>query len=193
MKKSIFLTLFVTFLFLQGFGQSLPKVKIETTLGEIIVEVDTIKAPISALNFLKHVNSGTYKNGVFYRVVRMDNQFNNDVKIEVIQGGIFTEERIEKIPPIKHETTEQTGIKHMDGTISMARMGPGTASTEFFICVNEQPELDFGGKRNPDGQGFAAFGQVIQGMNVVRNIQGQKDNKQTLMEKVVITRISVVK
>ncbi len=184
MKKSIFLSLIAFFLFVSSFGQTLPKVKIETTLGDIIVEVDTIKAPVSALNFLKHVKEETYNNGVFYRVVRMDNQPQNDVKIEVIQGGVFAEVQFEKIPPIAHETTEQTGIKHLNGTISMARMGPGTASTEFFICVNDQPELDFGGKRNPDGQGFAAFGQVVKGMEVVRVIQKQKDVGQTLSEKI---------
>ena len=129
MKKSILLSLIAVFLFGGAFGQALPKIKIETSLGEIIVEVDTINAPISALNFLKHVEQETYNNGVFYRVVRMDNQPQNDIKIEVIQGGVFTEVRFEKIPPIHHETTKQTGIKHLDGTISMARMGPGTAST----------------------------------------------------------------
>jgi peptidyl-prolyl cis-trans isomerase A (cyclophilin A) len=123
----------------------------------------------------------------------MDNQPNNDVKIEVIQGGIYTEPRFGDIKPIEHETTDKTGIKHKDGTISMARMGPGTASTEFFICVGDQPELDFGGKRNPDGQGFAAFGHIVKGIDVVRNIQQLKDKNQTLLEKVVIIRIEIVK
>ena len=186
-------TLIATFLFLNGFSQSLPKVKIETSLGEITVEIDTINAPVSANNFLKHVDAGTYKNAVFYRVVRMDNQPNNDVKIEVIQGGVFVEVQFEKIEPISHETTKDTGLKHLDGTISMARSTPGTASTEFFICVGNQPELDFGGKRNPDGQGFAAFGQVVKGMDVVRKIQQQKDKNQTLIDKIVILGIEVLK
>ena len=82
-------------------------------------------------------------------MVRTDNQPNSDIKIEVIQGGIYTQPRFGEIKPIAHETTLQTGIKHRDGTISMARMGPGTASTEFFICIGNQPELDFDGKRNP--------------------------------------------
>lgn len=193
MKKSIFLSLIAVFVFWQSNAQPLPKVQIETTLGEITVEIDTINAPLTALNFLKHVIEDTYKNALFYRVVRMDNQPNNEIRIEVIQGGVFTEARFDEIPPIAHETTKETGIKHMDETISMARMEPGTASTEFFICVNDQPELDFGGKRNPDGQGFAAFGKVVQGMNVVRKIQAQKDNKQTLIEKVTINNISIVK
>jgi peptidyl-prolyl cis-trans isomerase A (cyclophilin A) len=75
------------------------------------------------------------------------------------------------LPPIQQETTAQTGLKHLDGTISMARLEPGSATSEFFICVGDQPELDFGGKRYADGQGFAAFGRVTQGMEVVRAIQ----------------------
>lgn len=116
----------------------------------------------------------------------MDNQPDNDVKIEVIQGGIFDDKLIDQIPPISHETTEMTGIKHKDGTLSMARYTPGTASTEFFICVGDQPELDFGGKRNPDGQGFAAFGKVVSGMDVVQKIQQGKDTTQYLIDPVEI-------
>jgi peptidyl-prolyl cis-trans isomerase A (cyclophilin A) len=134
---------------------------------------------------------GTFKDAVFYRVVRMDNQPNNEVKIEVIQGGLFSDNEINKIEPIRHETTQKTGIKHLDGTISMARNKPGSASTEFFICIGDQPELDFGGKRNPDGQGFAAFGKVIEGMDVVRNIQQQKDKGQYLSEPIPISKIQI--
>ncbi len=184
--------IFALFLCLNGVSQQLPKVKLETSVGNIVVEIDTVHAPVTAKNFLEHVRNGTYKNAVFYRVVRMDNQPDNDVKIEVIQGGIYTEPRFEHIKPIAHETTEKTGLKHRNGTISMARMEPGTASTEFFICIGDQPELDFGGKRNPDGQGFAAFGQVVDGMDVVRKIQHLKDEKQTLVEQVKITAINII-
>lgn len=180
-------------LFLNGNGQNLPTVKIETLFGEIVCEIDTVNAPVSAANFLKHVEIGTYKNAVFYRVVRMDNQPQNDIKIEVIQGGVFTKVQFKKIEPIRHETTKETGLKHLDGTLSMARSKPGTASTEFFICVGNQPELDFGGKRNSDGQGFAAFGQVIEGMDVVRKIQVQKDKNQTLIEPVKIINLIKIK
>lgn len=93
------------------------------------------------------------------------------------------------MPPIKHETTAETGILHGDGVISMARAEPGTASSEFFICIGDQPELDYGGMRNPDGQGFAAFGKVIEGMDVVRKIQSLKDEGQMLKEKVDITSV----
>ncbi len=185
------LTLIAIVLFFNGFTQQLPRVKLETTAGEIVVEVDTVHAPVTAKNFLKHVEKGTYKNAVFYRVVRMDNQPKSEIKIEVIQGGVFDENRVEIIKPIAHETTKETGLKHLDGTLSMARSAPGTASTEFFICVNNQPELDFGGKRNPDGQGFAAFGKVIKGMDVVRQIQQMKDKNQMLTNKVAIRRIYI--
>lgn len=181
------------FLSISSFSKSLPHVIIKTSLGEIEVEVDTINAPVTAHNFLQHVDSESYKNGLFYRVVRMDNQPKNDVKIEVIQGGIFTEVRFDKIEPIRHETTKETGLLHLDGTISMARMEPGTASTEFFICVGNQAKLDFGGKRNPDGQGFAAFGKVVKGMDVVRKIQQLKDKGQYLVEKVKFEIINTKK
>lgn len=166
-----------------------PQVEIQTTLGDILVEVYPDRAPISSNNFLDHVEKGSYTNSLFYRVVRMDNQPQNQVKIEVIQGGLFEDEQIEAHTPIAHETTEDTGIRHKDGVISMARMGPGTASTEFFICVGDQPSLDYQGKRNPDGQGFAAFGKVIRGMDVVKAIQVLPDQGQYLTEKVVIRAI----
>jgi peptidyl-prolyl cis-trans isomerase A (cyclophilin A) len=170
-----------------------PQVEIQTALGDILVEIYPDRAPISANNFLDHVEKGSYTNSQFYRVVRMDNQPQNQVKIEVIQGGLFEDEQIEAHTPIAHETTEDSGILHKDGVISMARMGPGTASTEFFICVGDQPSLDYQGKRNPDGQGFAAFGKVIQGMEVVKAIQALPDQGQYLTEKVVIRAITRVR
>lgn len=181
------------FLFLNSFSQQLPKVKMESSVGNIIVEVDKIHAPVTAKNFLKHVEAGTYQNAVFYRVVRIDNQPENKVKIEVIQGGLYSDEEIEKQVPIPHETTEMTGIKHSDGTISMARYTPGTASTEFFICVGDQPELDFDGNRNPDKQGFAAFGHVTEGMDVVKKIQQLKDKNQYLTVPLKITGMTIMK
>lgn len=174
-------------------AQDLPLVKMKTDFGNILVEVDTTHAPLTALNFLKHVEAGTYKNCVFYRVVTPNNQPNNEIKIEVIQGGIYTQPRFEEIQPIEHENTKTTELKHLDGTISMARSAPGTASTEFFICIGAQPELDFGGKRNPDGQGFAAFGMVTEGMDVVRKIQLQKDKSQTLVDPIKIETIQIVR
>ena len=122
--------------------------------------------------------------------MRPDNQPKDSVRIAVIQGGRYDEEETGGFPPIVHETTEQTGILHRDGTISMARWTPGTATSEFFICVGDQPALDFAGKRNPDGQGFAAFGKVTDGMDVVRKIHTIDAPGQYLEKPVVIYRIS---
>jgi peptidyl-prolyl cis-trans isomerase A (cyclophilin A) len=161
-------------------------------MGELVVEVYPEQAPVTAQNFLDHVEKGTYTHGVFYRVVRMDNQPGDQVKIEVIQGGLFEEDILDSIPPIVHESTKITGILHTDGVISMARMEPGSASTEFFICLGDQPSLDFGGARNPDGQGFAAFGKVISGMEVARAIQSLPDTGQYLVDQVRILDMSVI-
>lgn len=192
MRHSIILLILLCFASIRGTGQSLPKVKLITELGNIVVEVDTINAPLTANNFLNNVANDVYEGAVFYRVVRMDNQPLNKVKVEVIQGGIYGLDRYDQIPVIRHETTRETGLKHLNGTISMARMEPGTASTEFSICVGDQPELDFGGKRNPDGQGFAAFGQVLTGMDVVRKIQQQKDKEQYLVEKIKMLDVYIL-
>ncbi len=191
MKVGISIFLVLIFSVFIGKAQPLPKVICSTSFGDIILEIDTIHAPVTGKNFLNHIKKGTYKNAVFYRVVRLDNQPQNSVKIEVIQGGLQDDAKIEKNQPIVHETTRQTGIKHLDGTISMARNEPGTASTEFFICIGNQPELDFRGKRNPDGQGFAAFGKVLKGIDVVRKIQQQKDKGQMLIKPVRIIDIEL--
>ena len=186
MKAKIVLT-FILFAFIsKGFGQNLPQVTIETLFGNIVCEIDTVHAPVTAQNFLFHIKNGTFKNAVFYRVVRPDNQPNSKIKIEVIQGGLFDDNEIEKYPPIPHETTQKTGLKHIDGALSMARNEPGTASTEFFICIGDMPQLDFGGMRNSDGQGFAVFGRVLDGMDVARKIQIQKDTSQYLVNPVKI-------
>jgi peptidyl-prolyl cis-trans isomerase A (cyclophilin A) len=162
--------------------QANPRVLIKTCAGDIVVELFERQAPITVANFLAYVDKGLYQGACFYRVVRPDNQPQSPVKIEVIQGGLGAAEETRALPPILHETTEKTGVRHRDGTISMARDKPGTASSEFFICINDQPELDFGGRRNPDGQGFAAFGRVIRGKDVVRSIQ-RLDNKAQMLER----------
>ncbi len=161
-------------------NQHNPKVLIQTSLGDIEIEIYQKQAPITAANFIRYVAEGKFKGATFYRTVRMDNQPNNVVKIEVIQGGLRDDAHPQSLPPIEHETTTKSGILHRDGVISMARNEPGTASSEFFICIGNQPELDYGGKRNPDGQGFAAFGRVIRGMEVVRKIQNQPAEGQWL-------------
>jgi peptidyl-prolyl cis-trans isomerase A (cyclophilin A) len=175
-------------------------VEMSTSAGDIRIELFPQAAPVTVENFLRYVDSGYYSNAKFYRVVRMDNQQQNTIKIEVIQGGLQSEAVDLPFEPIAHESTETTGIKHLDGVISMARGDPGTAASEFFICINDQPELDFGGQRNPDQQGFAAFGRVVDGMDVIRSIQemptdtptGQLEytSGQILLEPVVIYEVS---
>jgi peptidyl-prolyl cis-trans isomerase A (cyclophilin A) len=161
---------------------------IKTELGDIYAEVDLQKAPVTTENFLRYVDADMFDSTFFYRVVKMDNQPRDSIKIEVIQGG-RNENEENGFPPIIHETTENTGIRHRDGTISMARSKPGSATSEFFICVGDQPDLDFGGKRNPDGQGFAAFGKIIKGMDVVRRIHSIKAPRQYLENPIIIFEI----
>jgi len=168
----------------------LPVVLIETTAGVITAEVDTVRAPVSGANFLRYVDAGAYDGGRFHRTVRMDNQPRDSVKIEVIQGGARQAPDRLRLPAIELERTSVTGLKHLDGTLSMARAGPNTATTDFFICIGPQPALDFAGKRNADGQGFAAFGRVLAGMEVVRAIQQSAAEAQRLNPPVTITRIA---
>ncbi|TNE58651.1 MAG: peptidylprolyl isomerase [Alphaproteobacteria bacterium] len=144
-------------------------VKMETSEGTLTLALYPGRAPTTVANFLKLVDEGAYDGGQFYRVVTKEND-NGSPKIEVIQGG--NPQIADTLEPITLEVTGETGIEHKDGTISMARGGAHTATSEFFICIGDQTSLDFGGTRNPDGQGFAAFGYVTDGMEVVRKIQG---------------------
>ncbi|MDH4107572.1 MAG: peptidylprolyl isomerase [Gammaproteobacteria bacterium] len=143
------------------------RVLMETEYGDIVIEVYPDRAPVTAGNFLRYVDGGHYDGATFYRTVTYEND-NGNPKIEVIQGGIGDAEA--PYEPIAHETTEQTGIRHTDGVISMGRGDVGTAASEFFICIGDQPGLDFGESRNPDMQGFAAFGRVLSGMEAVHRI-----------------------
>lgn len=171
---------------------ALPRVAIVTELGTIELELEAEKAPGTCANFLRYVEEGFYDGGLFYRVVTMSNQPNDAVKIEVIQGGGGMEQLTvagkAKHPPIPMERTSVTGLKHLDGTLSMARLAVDSATSEFFICVGDQPELDFGGKRNPDGQGFAAFGQVVGGREVVTQIHQLPAEGQSLTPPVKIIK-----
>lgn len=164
------------------------RVVFQTEKGELELELDEARAPQTVRNFLFYVDGGFFDGGVFHRTVTPGNQPNNPVKIEVIQGGINPARESEQRPPIPLERTSETGLKHRDGTLSMARDTPDTAVADFFICIGDQPELDFGGKRNPDGQGFGAFGRVVRGMDVVRAIQQAPADGQTLTPPVRIHR-----
>jgi peptidyl-prolyl cis-trans isomerase A (cyclophilin A) len=156
-----------------------PVVTIETDEGAIVVALYRDVAPITVDNFLTYVDSSYYDGGEFFRTVRDDNQPDNPIKIDVIQGRA-ADGHVNAFPAVAIERTRDTGLHHGDGVISMARSGPDTATSHFFICIGDQPELDFGGKRNPDGQSFAAFGIVIKGMDVVKRIHRRKATAQSL-------------
>lgn len=168
---------------------ALARVLIETEMGEIEVEVDILRAPVTAANFLRYVDARHYDGGRFHRTVKMDNQPDKKIKIEVIQAGVSPEKAKSDFPAIPLERTSKTGLHHKDGAISMARDGADTATSDFFVCIGDQPELDFAGKRNPDGQGFAAFGRVVRGMDVVGKIQMAPAEGQSLKPPVRILKI----
>jgi peptidyl-prolyl cis-trans isomerase A (cyclophilin A) len=146
-------------------------VSIETELGTITLAVDVAHAPITGQNFLRYVDGQFYDGGVINRAVRPDNTTRHDVEIQCIQFQVDPAKRRQQFPPIAMESTRVTGLKHLDGAISMARNGPDSATGSFVITIGDQPEMDFGGRRNADGQGFAVFGRVTAGMDVVRKIQ----------------------
>jgi peptidyl-prolyl cis-trans isomerase A (cyclophilin A) len=148
--------------------QENPLVLLRTAWGDITIEVDAARAPLTAANFLRYVDAGLYDGTVFHRTVTKASPRNQAVPIEVIQGGEVA--AVRAFPAIPLERTSATGLRHTDAAVSMARSGPDTATSSFFICLGDQPELDFGGKRNADGQGFAVFGRVVAGMEVVRRI-----------------------
>jgi peptidyl-prolyl cis-trans isomerase A (cyclophilin A) len=157
-------------------------------LGNFEVELDAKAAPNTASNFLYYVNERLYNDGIFMRTVTSDNQPTNTVKILVVQAVATAARTNEYLPPIALERTRDTGLRHLEGAISMARAEPDTASDSFFVCVGDEPELDFGGTRNPDGQGFAAFGKVVSGMEVIRKIHAAPQRDQRLTPPIRIMR-----
>lgn len=181
-------------------------IRIETEFGTIYAELNNDAAPITTTNFLHYVDEGLYDRGVIHRTVTAENNANTNLElddediesgnvpndsiaIQVIQAGVNPEREEEVDDPIPLERTSETGLSHVDGTLSMARSTPDSATSDFFICIGDQPALNFGGMRNPDGQGFAAFGKVTSGMDVVRTIQAQPARGQSLDPVILILRI----
>jgi len=156
------------------------------------MEVSLNKAPITSANFLRYVDEKLYDGTSFFRTVTEDNQPTPQqptaVKILVIQGGQV--DKAKEHPPIEHETTQKTSVRHVVGAVSMSRSKPGTATSSFFICIRDEPELDFGGQRNADGQGFSAFGRVVSGMDVVERIHTQPKEGQRLQPPIKILSIT---
>ena len=166
------------------------QVLLETEIGDMVLAIDTAHAPTTAANFLRYVDGGFYDGGRFHRTVKPDNQPNNEVRIEVIQASINPERVADAFPPIPLERTTVTGLMHNDGTVSMARFAVDSANYDFFLCIGDQPELNFGGKRYTDGQGFAAFGYVVRGHDIVRAIQQSSVQAQKLTPPIPIIRAS---
>jgi peptidyl-prolyl cis-trans isomerase A (cyclophilin A) len=177
-----------------GAGAGMIRLVIETEKGDISVMLDSLHAPATVANFLRYVDGGAYTGGIFHRAVTMANQPTDSVRIQVIQGGPNPgRDSSVRFPPVALERTSVTSLLHKDGTLSMARAGPNTATSDFFICIGDQPALDFGGHRNLDGQGFAAFGHVTSGMEVVRVIQTSAVQAQRLTPPIAIRRIRRVR
>lgn len=166
-----------------------PHILINTNLGEIEVELFPGKAPKTVAAFLSYVDSGYYSNSSFYRVLKAD-ELPNDNNTGIIQGGIYkTNYNNFVVKGIEHESTKQSGLSHTDGTVSLARTTPGTATTEFFICIGDQSPLDHGRRGTEDGLGMAAFGKVFKGMDVVRKIQAQASRGDAFDKRIEIESI----
>ena len=172
-----------------------PRIQIQTKSGDIEIELYADKAPLTVKAFLSYVDSGFYRDAFFYRVLNDNNQPSDAFKANFIQGGIWknSRRRSESLKGIPHETTRQTNIQHKDGIISLARTEPGTATTEFFICVGDQPGFDYGGDNNPDKQGYAAFGKVIRGMDIVMKVYNEPEFDQVFDPLVPIFNIKRLK
>ncbi len=142
---------------------SLPRVAIETSAGRFVVAVEVVKAPITAANFLRYVDQKRLDGVVFYRSVKVAEQFG------FVQFGVDNDPK-RVLPPIAHEPTTQTGLPHIDGTLSLARLAPGSGQGDFTISVGDQFGLDADPKQAGDNLGYATFGRVVEGMDVVLKI-----------------------
>jgi peptidyl-prolyl cis-trans isomerase A (cyclophilin A) len=155
-----------------------PTIDIQTYYGDIIVELYPEKAPKTVAGFLSFVDSGYFKNTSFYRVLKKEDQSMNATKTQLIQGGLWQSKikLLQSLPGIPLETTKQTGILHEEGVISLARgVEANSGNTEFFICLDDEPDYDYGGDASPDKKGYTTFGKVIRGMKFVKQIHGQPD------------------
>ncbi len=168
-----------------------PVAVIATRYGNIYVEIMVDKAPLTGAAFLENADSGYFRNTSFYRILRRDNQVTGSLHSHLIQGGVWeaNPDLKQKFKPIPHESTDQTGILHKTGVISMARYEPGTATSEFFICMQDEPGFDHGGTNNADGLGYAAFGRVVEGMDVAEKIYTLPEYKQRFYPPVAILNI----
>lgn len=172
--------------------KSNPVVKINTSVGNIFIELYAQKAPKTTALFLKNVDEKLYDNGSFYRVLNVDNQPSDAAKSELIQGGIWLS-NTQKAQSMKipHESNNITNILHTRGTVSLARQDTGNAGSEFFILLKDDSTYDYGGSANNDKQGYAAFGKVIRGMDVVYKIYNQPTSGQRLQRSIPIYKMRI--
>ena len=173
-------------------GADKPRVVLETDAGRMVVELELERAPLTVCNFLSYVTDGDYEAGSFFRtVVSLTNA--NPNPIDVIQAATPRGSDDDLRPPIPLERTRDTGLSHTAGAVSMARDGPDTATSSFFIVTHDTPSLDFGGGRNPDRQGFAVFGRLVEGLDVARRIQAMPaDAEEQLTPPVAIRTASLI-
>jgi peptidyl-prolyl cis-trans isomerase A (cyclophilin A) len=150
-----------------GCRPSNPRVDLVTRFGTIRVEVDSARAPRTAANFLRYVDEGRYADAAFYRVRREAAELMQE-PTAIVQGGLYGGDRSKLLPPVPLEPTRQTGLRHTEGAISMARFDVSSAQAEFFIVIGDQPHLDY---RDAQLPGYAAFGRVVEGMDLVRQIR----------------------
>ena len=173
-------------------GADKPRVVLDTEAGQMVLELELERAPLTVCNFLSYVTDGDYEAGSFFRtVVSVTNT--NPNPIDVIQAATPRGSDDDLRPPIPLERTRDTGLSHTAGAVSMARDGPDTATSSFFIVTRDTPSLDFGGGRNPDGQGFAVFGRLVEGLDVARRIQmSPADAEEQLTPPVLIRTATLI-
>lgn len=184
-------------------------IAIETSLGRLTAEIYDEKAPKTAAYFLRYVDEGFYNGAKIYRSLRDDNQGASNAKIDVVEmghcnayydrilrhgmgeGEVYDETQgfIPPYPKIRVETTEETGIRHLDGTLSLGRDNVDQVDTNIFVCIGPQPNLDYGGARHPDGYGFSAFGKITDGMELIRRIHQMPVEGQRITEDITIYKI----
>lgn len=171
---------------------ALIRVTVETAEGAFVLGIDKASAPLTAANFLAYVDGGFLKGATVYRIVTNANQAPETERIEVIQWGWPGphDNREPPLPPVPHEPTSTTGLRHRDGTLSLARNAPGSGGHGFFICIGDQPELDEGGRRNPDGAGFAAFGKVLFGFDTIQRIFARAEQAEYLTYPIRIDHVA---
>lgn len=168
-----------------------PYYEIVTDLGIIEIELFTQQAPHTCDNFLAYLNAGLYNNTSFFRIVTHNHpQGASSAKIEVVQGGpkfaSFGHDPQRMLQPLPHESTASTGLKHLDGYLAMGRFGLTESYGGFFFCIGDQPELNYGGSRFPDGQGTAVFGRINQGRQVLERIFNCAEQTEILEHEVAI-------